>query len=307
MSTTESTSMADRPWRDPEVLRDLYLEQDLDRREVADRLDCSKGAVDDWLNRYSITKTDREPWHDAAELRRLYHDEGLTQREIAAHFECSSTTITEAMARYDIAADTSRRGDRRYSDADLVAFLRELDADLDHRPRKIDAKRADGPAATTICDRFGGWYDALEAADIEVDRPSGADRETLEDGQGALLRANRAAALSLRDAPEPFLFADVGFDRRMLAKFKAVGLISHADDTRVSNPHTDTRSKCWPWSVADGVREWIDAHVSPRGECPREGCEATGVRNLGDGRFTCTSEDCSSRFDEAAAREVLGG
>lgn len=36
-------------------------------------------------------------------------------------------------------------------------------------------------------------------------------------------------------------------------------------------------------------------------------CGHTGVRNLGDGVYTCSELDCSRRFDRETAREVLGG
>jgi len=66
------------------------------------------------------------------------------------------------------------------------------------------------------------------------------------------------------------------------------------------------RSDAWRWTLPQGVAAWIAAHVDPPGECPAPDCRAGGIRNLGDGRYTCSNDDCDSRFDRSTAAEVLG-
>jgi transposase len=44
----------DEPYMDEERLRELYWERGLTQREMADRLDCSQLAVQNWMNHYDI-------------------------------------------------------------------------------------------------------------------------------------------------------------------------------------------------------------------------------------------------------------
>lgn len=49
----------EKPWHDPEVLQDLYHEQELSAARVADELECSQQTVRHWLIQFDI---DRRPW-----------------------------------------------------------------------------------------------------------------------------------------------------------------------------------------------------------------------------------------------------
>lgn len=55
------------PWRSKETLVELYHDEGLSQREVADRLGCSVGTVHRWMEKHSIeTETayqDRPPAH----------------------------------------------------------------------------------------------------------------------------------------------------------------------------------------------------------------------------------------------------
>jgi len=51
------TTKPDKPWRDANVLRELYVNQDLSSREVAEKLDCDKKTVLTWLKRNGIDVT----------------------------------------------------------------------------------------------------------------------------------------------------------------------------------------------------------------------------------------------------------
>jgi transposase len=250
---------------------------------------------------------DAPPWHDPDTLRRLYHDEGLSQAAIADRFGCASTTITEAMSRHGIEARDAGNATQEYSDADLKAFLRDLDAETDGRPYQADANARDGPCASTIRQRFGTWYEALQAAGLDYERPRRGYRETLDRGQGAWLQANPPVAAALLEVTDPFRYRDLDVSEspfRMLLSHK---IITPAD-ARPTTP-TDLESVDWPswrWEVADGVREWIEHNVRVAGTCPEPDCKSSGISNLGDGVFTCSAEGCDSRFGRETAEEVLG-
>lgn len=98
----------EHPWRDPELLNELYHEQGLTLVEVGERLGCSKKTVINWMEEFGLERRTRseailgEPWHEKDRLERLYHDEELTQREIAEKFDCSVTTIQKWMHRLDV-------------------------------------------------------------------------------------------------------------------------------------------------------------------------------------------------------------
>ncbi len=60
--------------------------------------------------------------------------------------------------------------DCRYTDAELLADLREVAADLDRTPTKADVRERGGHSPSTYVERFGGWREALAAADLASDR-----------------------------------------------------------------------------------------------------------------------------------------
>ena len=298
------TEPAERPWRDPDTLERLYVEADLERREVAARLGCSKSCVDDWLTRHGITKGPQRNWPDPETLERLYWEDNLSQREIAEHFDLSQGTIASAFSAHDI---ETRERQLKYSREELIEHLRSVNADCEYRVTSEDIKAADGPSDQTFTDRFGSWDGALEAAGIDPDAPTRATtyRETLDIGQGHYLQSNHEVARELLRVEAPFRRRELDVDRSAFSKLYTIDLIQPASDRPLPDDEVPN-SQSWLWQLPDGVAEWIRANVDAIGECPREGCEATGVRNLGDGEFTCTNDDCSTRFDRATAREVLG-
>ena len=47
------------PWRDEDVLRELYVEEQLSQQKIADRLGCDQWTVGKWLDRLGIEKRSR--------------------------------------------------------------------------------------------------------------------------------------------------------------------------------------------------------------------------------------------------------
>ena len=148
--------------------------------------------------------------------------------------------------------------------------------------------------------------------------PDGEDTETRDSrrgysstisrGDGRRLLSHPDAAWALVDTEEPFFFGDVDIDRPMLLGLSDAGLLSHADATRAER-ETDNgvTSLAWRWETRDGLADWVRHHVDrPEARCPVDGCPSSGVKNLGDGRFTCSRGECDSEFGRETAEEVLG-
>ena len=292
------------PWHDRDRLRELYIDQNLNRSEVAARLGCAESTVDDWLTRHGITKDGSMPWHDPDRLRELYVEEELTDTEIAERLGAAQPTITSARRRFGI--ETRDHSNHRYSRAELIEYLQRVDSECEYRVTTEDIRPRDGPSHSTYAKRFGSWDDALEAADIEPDAPTRptAYRDTLEKGQGNWLQSNHDVARELVAIDPPIRRHELDIDRAAFSKLYAIGLIQRASDRPISDPEVEG-SYSWLWEPADGVREWIEHNVDLRGQCPAPDCDSRGVKNLGDGEFTCTNDDCDSRFDRETAEEVL--
>ena len=148
--------------------------------------------------------------------------------------------------------------------------------------------------------------------------PDGEDTETRDSrrgysstipkGDAPRLLSHPDAAWALVDADEPFFFADVDIDRSVFLRLVDAGLLSHADATQTER-ETDNgvASLAWRWETRDDLADWVRHHVDrPAARCPADGCSSSGVKNLGDGRYTCSRGACDSEFDRATAKEVLG-
>jgi len=48
----------ERPWRDAELLREMYVEDGLSTISIADELDCAPSTVQNWLERHGIPRRD---------------------------------------------------------------------------------------------------------------------------------------------------------------------------------------------------------------------------------------------------------
>lgn len=252
-------------------------------------------------------ETDAAPWRDAETLRRLYVDRELKTHEVGDRLGCSKQTVSRWLNRHDI--ETAGVGKRdQYTDADLVKHLRAVNADQEFRVTQSDLQDREGPSQKTYQKRFGSWIEALETAGIDPDAPTRPTkhRETLDGDQGTLLVSNPDAARELLRVKVPFMWRDLDVSESLFHRFRVEGVIVHASERPVKNEAVEC-SYCWEWEPAPDVRGWIREHVDPAGTCPAAGCDATGVSNLGDGVFECSSATCDRRFDRRAAREVLGG
>lgn len=90
----------EKPYQDPDRLRELYVDERLSYAEIARRFDCSDETVRLYADRFGIERG--EEWKDADRLRELYVDERLSVRQIADRFPVSRETIRRWLDRHSI-------------------------------------------------------------------------------------------------------------------------------------------------------------------------------------------------------------
>jgi len=89
---------ADQRLTDPAWLREKYVKQEKSSREIADKIGCTKGAVQNWVNKHGI-ETDqhrKEPvdrLRDGQWLREQYVENGKSGYEIAQELGCSTSAL----------------------------------------------------------------------------------------------------------------------------------------------------------------------------------------------------------------------
>jgi len=91
----------DARFKDPEVLRELYVEEELTRQEMADRLGCSMGDVRYHMEKHDIMKEAR-PWRDTELLREKCEEEHVPVPELSDRWDCGQTTIYYQLEKHDI-------------------------------------------------------------------------------------------------------------------------------------------------------------------------------------------------------------
>jgi len=93
------------PWRDAELLEELYVDQGLSQPQISERFGCTSSTVSRWLDNHGIDR-DR-PWRDADLLREKYHDEGMSAPEIAEEIDCNSSTVLNWMDKLGVERRTA--------------------------------------------------------------------------------------------------------------------------------------------------------------------------------------------------------
>lgn len=108
-SDANQYSDVEYPWRDEEILRDLYWDQGLSLAEVGERLGCNQTTVCDWMERRGIdrrgtrgTRPTYPELDDPDTLRSLLHDDGLTPTEIADRLGCRLETVLSKISDHGI-------------------------------------------------------------------------------------------------------------------------------------------------------------------------------------------------------------
>ena len=249
--------------------------------------------------------TEVAPWRDEDRLRRLYVRERLTVHEVAAHFDCAPCTISRWLDRHGIETGAGGKSNQ-YSDAELIEHLRTANGNCNFRVSKSDIDAIDGPSASTYVFRFKSWDDALEAAGIDPDEPtrqSSPQPATIDQHKRSYLARNRSVARALVRIDPPVRRNELDLSRSDFHRCVSEGLLVKHSDGAVYDVDIDNYSCLW--EPREDITEWIERSLELAGGCPASGCLSTGVKNIGDGEFTCTNGDCDCRFDRETAAEVL--
>lgn len=105
---TDYQSVVEEPWKEPDVLRELYHGEGLTLAKVGERLDVSEATIHRWMDHHGIDRRNggvedgNAPYRDREVLERLYVQQGLSLREIAGRFGCYNTTVHYWLKRHGI-------------------------------------------------------------------------------------------------------------------------------------------------------------------------------------------------------------
>lgn len=119
-----------------ELLRELYIDKEMDTYEIADKLGCVHQTVSEYLKKYNIVA--RGTWEkvNLSEefLREMYIENGRTTCEVADELECSDETVRKYLHRYNIPirsisdyydADQEDRGNEKHQEWRLDVYERD--------------------------------------------------------------------------------------------------------------------------------------------------------------------------------------
>lgn len=112
----------------------------------------------------------------------------------------------------------------------------------------------------------------------------------------AVLERNRGVAQELPHPEEQWTSAEMGLNNRQIHTFSRKGIIEKAGDVS-GNTNANL------WKTTPRAYEYAKS-IERKAAAP---CGYSGVKNLGDGEFTCTEKTCDCRFDRETAEQVLNG
>lgn len=92
------------PWRDEDLLRELYKDRGLTDAEISEKLGCSPSCVTQWRDRLGIDSDHAvdERLDNKDKLEKLYKKEGLSTYEIAGKFDCCEYSVRQRLKKFNI-------------------------------------------------------------------------------------------------------------------------------------------------------------------------------------------------------------
>lgn len=171
----------DERYKDAEWLREHYQEKGETTREIAEECGVSHAWICTWLDRHDIERRDpafvagpdgperpaQEKLPDADRVETLYWEDGLTIDDLAERFDVSDATVWSFMDRHDI---DRRETPTAESHPQYIAPEEVLDdliagyLTLGCWPSANDYADFGAHACQTVCDKWGSWNAAIEAA-----------------------------------------------------------------------------------------------------------------------------------------------
>lgn len=102
---SQDRDYGENPWRDEDILRELYHEQGMTQAEIAEELGCGEGTVNRYIHNFNLEVNNigstNEKIRDV-DLWDLYWEQEMNQSEIAEYCDCSVGLVSEEMKRRDI-------------------------------------------------------------------------------------------------------------------------------------------------------------------------------------------------------------
>lgn len=108
---TDAIDSDGNPWRDEDVLRELYWGDGLSYSEIADELSCGPSTVQSWMDKHGISrrshggKDRRAKYKDEVWVSEQYHDEKRSIRAMADECGIEESTLRYWMDKFDIEKD----------------------------------------------------------------------------------------------------------------------------------------------------------------------------------------------------------
>lgn len=98
--------MREKPWRDKEIVTELYVDKEKPLSEIAEIFDCSKRTVSDWVNRHGLDRQQETAsrYDELTEelLYEMYVEKDMSQYEIADEVGCTQVTVSNKMDEFSI-------------------------------------------------------------------------------------------------------------------------------------------------------------------------------------------------------------
>jgi len=89
-----------KPWRDEELLRELYHQENMTQEQIADELGCGGGTVNRWIHNHDLEVNDMGSTNETirdVDLYELYWSKKMTQSKIAERCGCSVALVSKQM------------------------------------------------------------------------------------------------------------------------------------------------------------------------------------------------------------------
>lgn len=109
----------ENPWSNEELIRQLYVDEKMSIEEVADKLDCHRSTIREWLRKHdidiressfydgrggsssSLNNPDR-PWEDTELLKEKYVEQQKSMSQIADEWDTTQATVKRSLEIKDI-------------------------------------------------------------------------------------------------------------------------------------------------------------------------------------------------------------
>lgn len=216
----------DRPWTDPEILSEVYIDRELSLSDCGDLFGCSGSTVSKYLKKNNIDSRSPGEQNNGVDfggrenLHNLYVEQGMTMAAIGEKFGCHETTVLSRLEEYDI--ETRNRGqeclDPRLDDPSTLRSLHheqkltaeEIGDELGCNRKTVLARlrEFDIPARAHPTEDYGLAEDILEEWYVNQRLTSAEIGRRVGCSTGTVLARLRDAGISVRTQEPPERVAD---------------------------------------------------------------------------------------------------